>query len=328
LVLVTIPIAAWWHVLTLVQLYVVVFVAGSLALGYALTHSAYIPVLVDRRQLASANSSVELSDSVTAAVGPGLGGVLVQWLTAPFAVGVDAASFVVAGVLQLWARRREPPPPPPARLGASLREGLTAFARHRGVVALTMAKAIPDFFHWGALALYVLYAVRELHLSPATIGLIAMVGSLGPVLAGAIAAPVSRRCGTGWTSVLATVLFGGAGLLTPLATGPSWLVVTMVAIGGFLGGLGVVYLIIVRATMMQQSVAPHLLGRVGSVMRLIEWGPGPIGGILGGLLGTAIGLRAGLFVLAAGGLLGLPWIAVAATRGHLALDPGEAPYGG
>ncbi|HZC26461.1 MAG TPA: MFS transporter [Actinopolymorphaceae bacterium] len=326
-VVATIPVAAWWGILTLGQLYVVVFVAGSLALGYALAHSAYIPVLVDRRQLATANAGVELSDSVTATIGPGLGGLLVQWLTAPFAVAVDAVSFLVAALLQLWARRPEPPPPTPARLGASLREGLSAFRRHRGVVALTMAKGIPDFFHWGLLALFVLYAVRELHLSAATIGLIAMVGSLGPVLAGAIAAPVSRRYGAAWTSVIATVLFGGAGLLTPIAAGPPWLVVTVVALGQFLGGLGVVYLIIVRATIVQRSVPPHLLGRVGAVIRLIEWGPGPVGGIVGGLLGELVGLRTGLFVLAAGALLGVPWIAVAAARGHLDLEPDEAPSG-
>jgi hypothetical protein len=318
----TIPVAALLGVLTLPQLYVVTFMAGGMALAYGLAHTAYVPVLVtDRQQLTAANGSIALSDSVTNVGGPGLGGVLVQLLTAPIAVALDAASFFVAAVLQR-AGLRDDPPPVPAGTGSSslvesLREGVAAFAQHRGVVALTMAKAVPDFFNWGLLALYVLYAVRELHLSAATIGLIAMIGALGAVLAGAIAAPVSRWLGVASTSVLATVLFGGAPLLTPLATGPTWLVVTLIALGHFLGGLGVVYLIIVRATILQQSVAPHLLGRVGAVMRLIEWGPGPIGGILGGLLGAALGLRAGLVVLALGSLLGVPWIAVAAARGHL-----------
>jgi MFS family permease len=318
----TIPVAALLGVLTLPQLYVVTFMAGGLALAYGLAHTAYVPVLVtDRQQLTAANGSIALSDSVTNVGGPGLGGVLVQLLTAPIAVALDAASFFVAAVLQR-AGLRDDPPPVPAGTGSSglvesLREGVAAFAQHRGVVALTMAKAVPDFFNWGLLALYVLYAVRELHLSAATIGLIAMIGALGAVLAGAIAAPVSRWLGVASTSVLATVLFGGAPLLIPLAAGPTWLVVTLIALGHFLGGLGVVYLIIVRATILQQSVAPHLLGRVGAVMRLIEWGPGPIGGIFGGLLGAALGLRAGLVVLALGSLLGVPWIAVAAARGHL-----------
>ncbi|MGW5361812.1 MFS transporter [Actinopolymorpha pittospori] len=327
----TIPVAALLGVLTLPQLYVVTFAAGGLALAYGLAHTAYVPVLVaEPRQLAAANSSVALSDSVTAVGGPGLGGLLVQLLTAPIAVAMDAASFLVAAVLQRAGLRADPRPAPAGKgaggLGVSLREGLAAFRRHRGVVALTMAKAIPDFFHWGVMALYVLYAVRELHFSATTIGLIAMLGSLGPLLAGAIAAPVSNRYGPAWTSVVATVLFGGANLLVPLAAGPSWLVVALVALGQFLGGLGVVYLIIVRTTMLQQAVAPHLLGRVGAVMRLIEWGPGPVGGIVGGLLGEALGLRAGLVILGLGGLLGVPWVAVAAARGRLRFeDPDTGP---
>lgn len=314
----TVPVAALLGVLTLPQLYVVTFAVGGLALAYGLAHTAYVPVLVtDGRQLTAANGSVALSDSVTAVGGPGLAGVLVQLLTAPIAVAVDGLSFLLAAVLQRAGRPADPPPVPGGGLGLSVREGLRAFGRHRGVVALTMAKGIPDFFHWGALALYVLYAVRGLHLSAATIGLIAMIGSLGPALAGVIAAPVGRRFGIGWTSVLATVLFGGANVLTPLAGGPTWRVVATVALGQFLCGLGVVYLIIVRATVLQRSVPPHLLGRVGAVIKLIEWGPGPVGGLVGGLLGEQYGLRTGLVVLGLGGLLAVPWIAVTALRGRL-----------
>jgi MFS family permease len=320
----SIPVAALLGWLTLPQLYIVMFAASGLALAYALALDAYVPALVgNARQLTAANSGMSISDSVTAVGGPGLGGVLVQALTAPIAVAVDAASFLVAAVLQRAGLRHDPPPAPttpglpPERLGRSLREGLRAFTRHRGVVTLTLAKAIPDYFHWGVLALFVLYAVRDLHLSAATIGLIAMAGSLGPLLAGAIATPVSRRFGVASTAVVATVIFGGANLLVPFAAGPSWLVVATLSFAGFLGGLGVVYLIIVRATMLQQAVEPHLLGRVGAVIRLVEWGPGPVGGIVGGLLGEALGLRTALIVLGVGGLLAVPVVIYGAVRGWL-----------
>jgi MFS family permease len=315
----TIPLAAMLGILTLAQMCIVMFAAGSLSLAYALAHTAYVPVLVtDRRQLTAANSAVALSDSVTAVGGPGLAGVLVQVLTAPIAVAVDAASFLVAAVLQLFGRRSDPKPSgEPEPMGISLRDGLRAFAQHRGVVAITAAKAIPDFFHWGVLALFVLYAVRELHLAPATIGLIWMIASLGPVAAGVFADRVSRRLGVATTSMVAGIIFGGANLLIPLAAGPTWLVVAIIMFANFIGGLSVVYLIIVRATMLQQTVAPNLLGRVGGVMRLIEWGPGPVGSLLGGLLGHVFGLRMGLVILGIGGLIGIPWIVIAALRGDL-----------
>jgi hypothetical protein len=96
-------------------------------------------------------------------------------------------------------------------------------------------------------------------------------------------------------------------------------VVAVLAAGAFSVGLGVVYLIIVRATILQRTVDRQMFGSVGGVMRFIEWGPGPFGGLLGGLLGHAIGLRPALFVVGAGCFLGVPWIAVAAVRGRL--DP-------
>ncbi|HET6986733.1 MAG TPA: MFS transporter [Kribbella sp.] len=316
----TVPLAAAVGVLTMTQLYLVTFAVGTLALVYALAHTAYIPVLVtDRRQLTAANSSIALTDSVTAVAGPGIGGLLVQLLTAPAAVAVDSASFLVAAVLQACGRGPDPVPTAErSRFSLSVRAGFAAFRRQRGIVAITAGKGSIDFFHWGVLALYILYAVRDLGLSPGEIGAIAALGALGPLLAGVITAPVSRRFGTAWTSVVAAILLGGD-LLIPLAGGPKALVIATIGLGQLLLGLGVVYLIIVRSTMLQRTVEPSLLGRVGSVIRLIEWGPGPLGALFGGLLGSAIGLRPALLVLGIGTLSAVPWVATGAARGYLTL---------
>ena len=319
LLIATIPVAAAFEVLTLMQLYAVTFVVGGLALAYGLAHNAYVPVLVsDRRQLTAANSSITLTDSITAVAGPGLGGVLVQLLTAPVAIAVDSASFLVAALLQALGRGPDPTPPTRTGFGVSLREGFAVFRRQRGIFAITAGKGIFDFFHWGIIALFILYAVRELGLSAAEIGAVAVLGSFGPLLAGLITPKVSRTFGTSWTSVVAAVLLGG-NLLIPLAAGSDPVVIITIGFGQFLLGLGVVYLIIVRSTMLQREVAPGLLGRVGAVIRLVEWGPGPFGALAGGLLGSALGLRPALLFFGIGSLSAVPWIAVAAARRHLRL---------
>ncbi len=315
----SIPLAAAFELLTLTQLYVVTFLVGGFALAYGLAHNAYVPVLVtDRRQLTAANSSIALTDSITAVGGPGLGGVLVQLLTAPVAVAVDSASFLVAAILQALGRGSDPAPTTRTRFGLSLREGFTVFRQQRGIFAITAGKGTFEFFQWGTIALYILYAVRDLGLSAAEIGVIAVIGSLGPLLAGLITPKVSKTFGTTWTSIVGAILLGG-NLLIPLATGPHLAVIATIGIGQFLLGLGVVYLIIVRSTMLQQAVAPDLLGRVGAVIRLVEWGPGPFGGLTGGLLGTALGLRPALLILGIGSLSAVPWITTAALRNHLTL---------
>ncbi|MFC5267207.1 MFS transporter [Kribbella qitaiheensis] len=105
----TVPSAAAFDLLTMMHLYLVTFSVSALALAYGLAHTAYIPVLVtDRRQLTAANSSIALTDSITAVAGPGIGGLLVQLLTAPVAIAVDSASFLIAAVLQASGRGPDP----------------------------------------------------------------------------------------------------------------------------------------------------------------------------------------------------------------------------
>lgn len=133
----TVPLAARLGALSLSQLYAVAFLSGALTLVSGLAAAAYLPVLADRRQLVAANSAMVLSDAAPSVVGPGLAGVLVQLLTAPVAVAADAASFVVAAVLLLGARRGEPRPAPSGRLVVSLRAGVASFFERPGVWAPT-----------------------------------------------------------------------------------------------------------------------------------------------------------------------------------------------
>jgi MFS family permease len=311
--LATIPLAAGAGLLGLPQLIAVAFLTASLALVYGLAATAYLPVLVDRDQLLAANSAVTLSDTVPSIVGPGLAGVLVQLLTAPIAVAADAVSFVVAAVLLLGARRQEPRPRTGERAAASLRDGFAAFVARPGLWAPTAALGSHGLFYGGILALIVLYAVRDLGLTPAELGLAYTIATAGPLLAGIGAAPAARRLGVRWTPVVATALFA-ANFLTPLAGGPRWLVIVMLA-GRGLVGLAAVFMQIVRSTVLQQTVRAELTGRVNAVIMVAEWGTVPIGSLLGGVLGQALGLRPALFALAAGGVIAsLPWVVVPAVR--------------
>lgn len=155
--------------------------------------------------------------------------------------------------------------------------------------------------------------MRALGLTPALLGLIFAVATLGPALA-AIAAPrIVRRFGLGWPQLVAAALFG-ANLLIPLAGGALWLVVLLLVVARALVGQGAVFLQISRSAVLQQTVPAEQMGRVSAIVNLVEWGPVPIGSLAGGLLGQLLGLRPALFVLAAGGLTALPWVAVTVAR--------------
>ena len=108
--LATIPVAYAFDVLTIWQLYAVGFLFGVLTVFFDVAYQSYLPSLVSRDQLVDGNSKLEISRSGAQLAGPALAGVLVQALTAPVAMLIDAISFVASGAFVLRIRTRENAP--------------------------------------------------------------------------------------------------------------------------------------------------------------------------------------------------------------------------
>ena len=108
--LATIPLFYAFDALTIWQLYAVGFVVGTLTVFFDVAYQSYLPSLVSRDQLVDGNSKLEVSRSAASLAGPGIAGVLVAAITAPYAILVDAISFFVSGGFVAAIRRREPPP--------------------------------------------------------------------------------------------------------------------------------------------------------------------------------------------------------------------------
>src|SRR6266545_2964349 len=94
----TIPIAFYFDVLTIWQLYVVGFVTGCLTVFFDVAYQSYLPSLVERDQLVEGNSKLEITRSASQIAGPGLAGVLIGLVRAPFAILLDALSFVISAI--------------------------------------------------------------------------------------------------------------------------------------------------------------------------------------------------------------------------------------
>src|SRR6266581_5807108 len=124
----SIPLAAVLGVLRIEQLYVVGVCTGVLTVFFDVADQSYLPALVSREHLVEGNSKLEVSRSVAQIAGPGVAGALVQLITAPMAVLVDALSFVASVISLLFIRVREPAPVrndgPTGSIWSELREGL------------------------------------------------------------------------------------------------------------------------------------------------------------------------------------------------------------
>jgi MFS family permease len=301
LVLVSVPLAYTFDALTMWQLYAVGFGTGVLTVFFDIAYQSYLPSLVEKDQLEEGNSKLEISRSGAHLAGPGLAGVLVELVTAPVAILVDAVSFLVsAGQLARieTEERLEPRDGQERRLLREIVDGLRFVIRNPYMRPNMVYVAIFNFFATVLGSVFLVYAVRDLALSAATIGIVVAVGNVG-FLAGAIVAPwISGRLGIGPTMVGSAFIGGLSMYLVPLAPqeNPIPLLIGQGVVVGF-----VVVLYNVAGISFFQAITPdRLLGRMNASRRFVVWGVIPLGSLAGGALASSIGLRETLFVGAAG----------------------------
>jgi predicted MFS family arabinose efflux permease len=309
--LLAVPACAWLGVLTMEVLYAVGFLVGVGAVTGWPAYQVFMTERVGRKNLVEANAKIGVSDSAAQLVGPGMAGALIQWLTAPVAILIDALSFF----FWAWCLRGIPPAPgdPPkmrARgLGAEIREGLSAIWRNPVLRALAWSISVWQVFRHACFAIMVLFAARELGFSAGHIGALWMLAGVGSLGAAAAVEPLNRRLG-----------FGPAMLAGLLGTGVGWLVLAAAAGGDLLAstvfGLGLFVLdfcgmvFFINYLTLRQAAAPDaLLGRVVATMICVTVAAAPLGGLAGGWVAEHLGLRATLLIAGLGAILLVPLVA-------------------
>ncbi len=296
----SVPLAYFLGALTMGQLYAVALVAGALTVFFDVSYISYLTSLVARHRLVEGNAKLEVSRSAAQVAGPGLGGAVVGALTAPYAILLDAVSFLVSALLLGAIRRREPPPQPTPQpsLVRELWEGLCYVVRHPYWRAIALTTGSANYFNTVGFSIVLVYAVRRLHLSPELIGLVLTLGSLGGLASALVVRPLSRRLGIGPTIVGSAVLFGPPLLLVPAAP-PSFPLPFLVA-GIVLSSFGSVAYNVTGLSLMQTLTPERLLGRLNATRRFLVWGTIPLGSLTGGTLASSIGLRPTLLAGALG----------------------------
>jgi MFS family permease len=183
---------------------------------------------------------------------------------------------------------------------AEAREGLGFVLKNPHLRAISICTGTSNFFWSMAGALLVVYAVRELDMSAAALGLAFSLGNLGPLLAAFTTNRISSRLGVGPTILATSMIFPLALLPLPLATSSN--PVPFLAVSGILGGFGAVAYNITQLSFRQAICPPRMQGRMNAVIRFMVWGTMPLGALLGGALGTWVGLRPAITVAAIGAL--------------------------
>jgi predicted MFS family arabinose efflux permease len=305
-VLLSLPAAAWLGVLTMPQVYLVATVVAAASVLFAIADHAYLPSLVGRSLTLDANAKISATESLAEMGGPALAGILFQALTAPFAVAVNAVTYMVSALF-LW-RIRTPEPSPDASGRRGWRSGLAVGAvtawREPCVRVLLVMATTGGLFGGFFSALYIAYVLRDLGLGAALMGLGIAAGGLGALAGSLLAQMLARRLGVGPAISISGALSALGTMLILFAPVDRTGAMAALVVSQILGdAFGVVPLIL--ASSLRQAVLPNeVLGRVGAVFRAAPGAGAVAGALAGGTLGGVLGLRATLLVAIAGLLVG------------------------
>ena len=306
LLLFSVPVAYALGTLSMGLLYVVSFLVAALGTLFNSAYSAYLPTLVGADRVMEGNSKIATSEAIAEVGGPGFAGALVQIVSAPFTILVDAVSFMVSAVSLALIGAPEPARPPKVeRIGVvrEIVEGIAAVRRHALLLPLAASSVNDHFFGSFYAALYSLYLLNDLGLSPFLLGVVISAGGVGSLVGSLFATRLSRRLGIGPALVACAAASTVIGVLTPLAGGPLLLATLMVFIPQLVGDAFQTIEWISHDTVRQTVTPDRVLGRVSATIEVLSHGVGPFGALVAAAIAEAFGVRTAIAVAWAGGAL-------------------------
>jgi predicted MFS family arabinose efflux permease len=294
-VLISIPIAAAFDALTLAQLYLVSFVASALTMLFNVAQVSILPALVSREDLLEANSKTSATQSISEIGAFGIGGWLVQLLSGPGAILLDAVSFLASAVLLRSVAINETAPA--TVVPSAMRREIVAGLDHVWHQPLLRATVLASMALWFGLSIFgtiiSLFALKELGFEAGPLAMIFAVGGVSSLVGSVLVGPVTRALGVG-PAMIAGLLVAGL-LLMPLVAarghGTSAAVCLLVQ---QLGDGAVLVFLINEVSLRQTIVAPGLMGRVNSSAAFMRSIARLSGVLIAGVAGDIIGLRATL----------------------------------
>jgi MFS family permease len=303
LALLSLPLAALFDVLSLLQVVGVALVVGFATVIFDVGNSTFLPSIVPEDELVARNSLVSASGASVQLGGPALGGALVQAFGAPAALLVDVVSYLASAALlrslpRPSVQRRSSTEPSMRRM---IRAGLSFVFHHDVIRPCVITATIVNFVCGGLLALTTVYLVRGLGASAGTVGLLVASEGAGTLVGAGITPRASARYGSARAFRWAATIGALMAVLMPLATGTIGLVLFALGNAGFAGG--VVVISILARTHRHKVVPRHLLPRVMATVRFISWGVVPLGALAAGLAASALGNRRALWLVVIGSLL-------------------------
>jgi MFS family permease len=304
----SIPVAWALDMLTIEQLYIVALLVGVGNVFFDVAARSYLPAVVGRDQLLSANSKLHSSEAASSLAGPSVSGYIVQFFAAPIAILIDAVSFLASALFLSTIRNKEPEPArsEKPKLFKEIGEGIRFVWRHPLLRPIMVAGALTNLFLTFCIVCAPLVLVRELGLGGGAVGIFFTFGGLGVLLGAASATRICDWLGAGqslWILGLVGIPFA---FLVPLIDTGAWQWIASAAWTMIIFRVG--HNNVVLVSFRQRATPDHLLSRMNATMRFVMNGMEAIAAALAGGLVTLLGIREVMWIAAVG--LSVAWLPV------------------
>ncbi len=306
-----VPIASVTGMLSIGLLYVVVTLAGALSMTFDIGALSYVPSLVEPRHLPEANGKLQASTAFAGIAGPGLAGLLVGLITAPITLSVDAVSYLFSAAGVLSIKKREPEPARADQrpsVWQSLAEGLRAVYGSRLLLGLLTQGAATNLFFGVFTTVFVVYAIRVLHLTPFKLGLVIGAAAVGSLIGALTGGRVRKALGFRSTMIITTIGECAAPLILLIPRNASPLTVVVMVSAQLVYGVSLTIDNVIVITVRQVVTPKRVLARMNATYRMLLFGIAPVGMLAGGVLGGAVGLRSALVISCVTMTLPIAWI--------------------
>jgi MFS family permease len=276
---------------------------------------ALIPEVVTEKDLVAANGIFAFLESLIVVIGPGVGGLLLLTGEPVFGVLLNAASFVVSGLLYARLRvRSRGGAEHGGKAWAQWRAGVVALGHHRKALVLTMFLTLDSAAIGGA---GILNAPLSVHLGGGTTGYSVLIAA--NAFGGVIAAGLANKLAG--SSTLAKVIMGSIVLeCVPFYLSVYAHVIPIGAALQVLSGVGMVIVDVLAFTALQRDLPRDVLGRVLATVDALILGGTVLASFLATALYSAFGLTWALGIIG----LGFPLIALFGLPAIMAVDRAAA----
>ncbi|MFF5791723.1 MFS transporter [Paeniglutamicibacter sp. NPDC012692] len=308
----SVPVCWALQVLSYPQLLVVSFTVGVAGMFWGLGSGSALPGIVGRDLISAAFARKETVDASVGIVSPGLAGILVALVSAPFTLLVaGTANFMAAGAL-LWGFRNKAnvvhqAAEPKERISfkASFREGLHFTLKHPIIRALTASSSITNMGLAFGAALETLYFIRVLGFTPQVVGLVISTTAVGGLLGSLVVPGLVGRLGERKLLALSLLCLPLAVVLVPLAASATAVPVALIAAHSVLYNALMVSYNATAYGLLARFTPEEMMGRQQGFRLVFTMGPVPVLGIVGGLLGDGLGLQPSMWI----------WVGITACAG-------------